>query len=262
MKTPILNSVLLKNKMLLIAFAILSITLISCDDDDNNTTPTAVEISEDEAAEAISMAVTPDTGGMVEQSMEAIYIVEGNVDTSGKSTDSQKSYDYECGQEYTSTYIRSNDSGNFTYNVNYIWSWMLTCDEEGNPSEFNFQLDGTGSYTSPRMSSSDTNAATINITSLDEAQSVYILNQEYTREGTQESFVRNQNSFTSSINLKTSNLEVLKANHNITSGTITASFTGESSNGNTYNFSGEIVFTGNQTATLTMGSGNTYNLAW
>ncbi|MDF1676550.1 MAG: hypothetical protein P1U44_12620, partial [Vicingaceae bacterium] len=70
--------------------------------------------------------------------------------------------------------------------------------------------------------------------------------------------VRNQNPFTSTINDSLTNIEVDKTTHKILSGnasiTLIVTFAG-----NQYNFSGNITFNGNNTATLVL-NGNTYTI--
>lgn len=202
------------------------------------------------------MAVSPESGGMVEQTKQAVYTMEDD----GSASD--KAEDYECGVEYGSSYNISGESANVSYSASLAWSWIVDCGTGTVPLAANFDLEGTAVYDGPRISSEGSTSASINIQNLDGSESSYVVNEEFVYTGSQESFVRNENAFTSTIQFTTTDLTVLKANYNVASGTVGASFVGKSSNGNTYDFSGTLVFTGNQTATLTMGSGNTYNLAW
>ncbi|MDF0717156.1 hypothetical protein PY092_13415 [Muricauda sp. 334s03] len=245
-----------KGRMLFIGMSIFALAMVSCSDDDESTGETDGAITEEEAAEAISMSVSPESGGMVEQTSQAIYTIEGT------APESSKVEDYSCGEEYGSSYSISGQSGNITYSANLTWDWIIDCDSDLNPTTADFELTGTVNYDGPRISSDGSTNASMNIINLEKDAPSYLVNESYTVSGSQESFVRNENSFTSSIELSTTDLNILKSNHNVTSGTIYASFVGETSNGNTYNYNGTLVFTGNQTATLTMGSGNTYELAW
>tara|TARA_R110000868_G_scaffold779_2_gene5754 strand:+ start:5581 stop:6306 length:726 start_codon:yes stop_codon:yes gene_type:complete len=240
--------------LILVLFAI---SISSCDNNDDDDQTTTTEISEEEAVEAITLAVSPDAGGIIEQTTEAIYVLEDDSETS-KTIDE----DYECGQEYGATYTKSANTGTITYSVNYGWSWILTCSDGMLPLAADFNLDGATAYVGPNVASEGSVTASIKVENLDGAEGSYALTENFNFATTQESFVKNKNTFTTAIALSTTNLEVLKANYTITSGTITASFVGTSSNGNTYNFSGTIIFHGNQTATITMGSGNTYEIAW
>jgi hypothetical protein len=54
-------------------------------------------------------------------------------------------------------------------------------------------------------------------------------------------------------------MQVEKTTGRISSGTGTVTFYGQTSNGLVFSYSATVVFTGNQTATLTM-SGKTYSL--
>ena len=246
-----------QSRIILPLLCVSMVLFASCNkDDDNNSLESS--ISEEEAAEVIVMAVSPETSGLVEQTSEALIIMEGNSSDYSRAV---SDFDYVCGENYATSFTRDYDNGNYSYSASYNWDWIVNCDGE-NPTDFDFNLEGNNSYTSPRMSSNDSNEASLSISGLDETESEYAINQNYSRSGSQESFVRNQNNFTSTLSFTTSDLKMLKANHNVTSGTMTVAFSGQTSNGNTYDYSGELVFNGNQTATLTMGSGNTYNIAW
>tara|TARA_R110002020_G_scaffold97708_1_gene233145 strand:+ start:66500 stop:67288 length:789 start_codon:yes stop_codon:yes gene_type:complete len=262
MKNSVLRPIVFKRPFSILLGTAMILTAISCSDDDGNGDMDTAAISEEEAAEAIILAVSPEAGGMTEESMEAIYILQDGSYTASREANSSKEGDYVCGEEYSSSYVITKESGSIVYDINYVWSWIVGCDANGNPISYNFSLDGTGVYATPRMSSSGSDTAQIEIISLKGGEEMYQLNEEFIRRGTQESFVNNENTFNSTVQLDTENLQILKSNYNIVSGTVSASFKGEVSNGNSYDFSGEVVFHGNQTATLTMGSGNTYQIAW
>ncbi|SDQ25793.1 hypothetical protein [Flagellimonas zhangzhouensis] len=257
MKNLILPKTKFNTKNLIVlGAAAFTLTFASCSNGDDGVGEPEATITEEEAAEAIAMSVSPDSGGMVEITQEAIYTLEEDNSTSGKAED------YECGVEYGSSYNISGQSGSISYDASLIWSWMVQCGTGIIPSAADFELDGTSTYDGPRISSEASTSATINITNLDDASNSYLVNETFSISGTQESNVSTINSFTSTIEFTTTNLAILKSNYNIASGTVYASFVGKATNGNSYNFSGTLEFTGNQTATLTMGSGNTYNLAW
>ncbi|SFB87858.1 hypothetical protein SAMN04487891_103189 [Flagellimonas taeanensis] len=256
MKQSILPKTSKRNRLALLTLATLALTAISCSNDDDSTHNTEETITEEEAVEAIAMALSPESGGMVEQTNQAIYTIEED------NSATNKGEDYECGVEYESSYNISGQSGSISYDASLVWSWMMDCGSGTIPSAADFELSGTSSYDGPRISSEATTAATINIQNLEDGESSYVVNETFTFTGSQESFVQNQNAFTSTIEFTTTNLTILKANYNVASGSVYASFEGRASNGNSYDYSGTLIFTGNQTATLTMGSGNTYDLAW
>ncbi|GLU42746.1 hypothetical protein [Allomuricauda sp. NBRC 101325] len=255
------NLILPKNNfntknLLVLGIAAFALTFTSCSKGDDDPDNAETAITEEEAAEAIALSVSPESGGMVEITQEAIYTLEEDNSTSGKAED------YECGVEYGSSYNISGQSGNISYDASLTWSWIVACGTGIIPSAADFDLMGTSTYDGPRLSSDASTTAAINIINLDNSSSSYLVNETFNISGSQESNVSTMNSFTSTIEFTTTNLAILKSNYNITSGTIYASFVGKASNGNSYNYSGTLEFTGNQTATLTMGSGNTYDLAW
>lgn len=245
-----------KNSPFMLGLAVLTLTFASCSKDDDSNDGPETSITEEEAAEAIAMAVSPESGGMVEQTNQAIYTLEEDNSTANKAED------YECGVEYGSSYNISGQSTNVDYSASLTWNWIVDCGTGTLPVTVDFDLTGTSSYNGPRISSEATIGADITIENLSDGESSYVVNETFSMTGFQESFVNNENAFTSTIEFATTDLTILKANYNVVSGTVYASFEGKASNGNTYDYSGTLVFTGNQTATLTMGSGNTYDLAW
>lgn len=245
-----------RNIPVVLGMTLMTLAFTSCSKDDDSAGGDQTSITEEEAAEAITMSVSPESGGMVEITQEAIYTLEED------NSESAKAEDYECGVEYGSAYNISGQSGSISYNASLVWSWIVACGTGVIPSAVDFELTGTSSYSGPRISSDASTSATINIQNLDEGQSSYLVNESFTVTGDMESNVSTINSFDSTIEYTTSDLTVLKSNYNIASGTVYASFVGKASNGNSYDYSGTLVFNGNQTATLTMGSGNTYELAW
>ncbi|WP_375587356.1 hypothetical protein [Flagellimonas aurea] len=243
-------------KALYLGLATLTLTMSACSDDDESTGATDGEITEEEAVEAITMALIPESGGMIEMTAQALYIIEG------EAPETSKVEDYSCGETYGSSYNISGQSANIVYDAALSWDWMISCDTDLNPISADFTLTGTSGYDGPRIDSNGDTDASISIQELEKEAASYLVNESFRVSGSQTSFVRNENSFSSTIELNTSDLTMLKSNHNITSGTVYTGFVGETSNGNSYNYTGTLVFTGNQTATLTMGSGNTYELAW
>ena len=87
------------------------------------------------------------------------------------------------------------------------------------------------------------------------------MNGAYTRNGSQESKIGQQNSFTSTLTITASNLLVDKSTQEINGGTASFTLEGSGSGGTNITYTGSIVFNGNQSATLTL-NGNSYPLNW
>ncbi len=225
-----------------------AIAFTSCRKDDDDST--SYTVSEEEAAEVIIKSIEEDAGGFTIQIVEACDYVEIYNET------------IYCGEPESASVSGSNPSGTvITYNYDYSWDWVLNC--SGNtPSSFEFSFEGNSSYDAPRMASSDDVSADLTITGLGAGSNYYVFNQTIERDGSQQSKIRSKRSFTSNTVIETSDLTVKKSTQSIQSGTATATITGSSSTGESFSFYGSIVFNGNQTATLTMNSGDVYSIEW
>jgi hypothetical protein len=237
-----------KTATLFCASLILMASVSSCKKE--ASTATADTVSEEEAAEAITQSVSAESGGMTAQSSDAVTV----------TTDELTSLP--CGIEYDSSVSKINaDGATITYAFNLAWNWMLTCTGIGVPQKINFNIAGSSSYDAPRMSSDDNSTAAFEITGLESSSGEFTLNANYQRNGTQQSKVLNKNSFTSTIIISSADIVINKVTQKITSGTASAAISGASSSGKSFSYSGTITFLGNQKATLTMASGDTYNIA-
>ncbi len=215
----------------------------SCNKNSDSTSPASTTVSTDDAAEAITDAVTPASGGMVSQVDNSVAITAN--------------YQLPCGQNFDSSITATNPSSSvITYSFNLAWGWLLKC----SPAEFDFSFKGSSKYDAPKMSSNDSSIGSMTITGLE--SSSYIINTSYLRNGSQQSKVLNKNSFTSNITITSEDITVDKVSKEITSGTASVSISGASTSGKSFNYSGTITFTGSRAATLILGNGNTYSISW
>lgn len=226
----------------------LAMSVTSCKKESSSSTDA---VSEEEAAEAIAQSVSTESSGMSQQSADAVIVANAEL------------VFLPCGIEIDSTVTGASVPGAaITYAYNLSWSWVLSCSGLGIPEKINFDITGSSSYDAPRMSSNDNSTASFELTSLTPATAEYDMTANYQRNGTQQSKVFNKNSFTSTTIITSSNLKVDKITQIITSGTAAVSISGASSSGRTFSYTGTITFLGNKKGTLTMASGNTYNISW
>ena len=239
--------------MLMFFFSATMFTLVSCSESDDDTTTEEAEIREEEAAESLTLAISPQSNGMVEVSVQASLILEAsfNVETG---------YAYVCNQEYTDSYNLDYNGAALSYTAAYDWAWKLNCADDS-PANFVLNLNGISSYEGQRMNSDGTMNATLDISNLEESESNYAVSMSYMLDAEQVSKVRKQTSFDSTIKVD-GDLSVAKESQQLTAGTVEVSFIGISATGNTYTYTGVVVFHGDDTATLTMQSGNTYEISW
>jgi hypothetical protein len=232
-----LNFVLLLTGGLVLAGA-------SCKKDSSNDGTVTV----DDAADVITQAVAPESAGLVAQTSTATVIV-----TTGN---------YNCGIEKDTMVSGQNATGAaVTYNYSFSSSRLLSCNN-GIPQSFAWNFTGKTSYDAPHISSADNTDAQFTITGLQPSATRYVFNQSYVRNGSETSKVRNKNSFTSNITIKTTDLAVDKNSGLIVSGTASVSLSGSTTNGKSFNYSGTLTFLGNKQATLDLGNGNKYSITW
>lgn len=224
----------------------LSIITPSCKKD--STSGTTTTVSPDDAADAITEAIVPESAGMVAQTQTAtVIIITGN---------------YDCGIEKDTAFSGANVSGAaVTYNYAFRSTRLLSCNN-GIPASFAYTASGSSSYDAPRVSSADSTSAQFSVTGLQPSASQYVFTQTYIRNGSENSKVRNKIGFTSNITIKTTNLTVDKNSGLILSGAASVSISGSATNGKSFSYSGTLTFSGNKQATLDLGNGNTYTISW
>ncbi|NII29430.1 hypothetical protein HB364_30405 [Pseudoflavitalea sp. X16] len=206
------------------------------------------EITDEEVAEAVTQSVSASSGGMVVQT-------ESTAKMAGTTS-------FTCGQTKDTTIVGQSVSGAaISYNYSLNFNRTLTC-SNGIPSLFQFNFTGSCNYSAPRMSSADNSTAQFSVTGLEPTSASYIFNASYVRNGTQQSKVRFQRSFSSTITITAANITVDKATQKIVSGTATVEFVGNGSGGYSVNRGGTLTFLGNNKATLALKNGSSYNIQW
>ena len=201
------------------------------------------------------LVISPKTNGMIEASIEATIIIS-------VSYTAESGYAYACNESYADSYSTSFEGPTISYNGEYAWDWMLTCTGAATPSSFMIDLDGELNYATTHMTSEDAMKAELTVSNLDEQSPNFIINETYVRSGTQVSKVRGERTFSSTITVITKDLTISKETQLITAGEAQIKLEGLSSTGNTFTYSGTLIFNGAQNATLTISGGNTYDLSW
>lgn len=214
---------------------------VSCDDEGANLNV----VTEEEAAQAIENALSEDTEGMTAQATESARMADTYTD---------------CSVTFDSTITESSTVGSITYDYTFNWNGELSCTNMI-PSQLSLDYTMSGTYDSPRMSSSDNATGNITVTGLRPSESQYTLNGSYSRTGTQSSKIREQRNFSSTITVTATNWLVNKTTNQIDGGSATVLITGESSDGLAYSFTGTLTLLGNQEAVLDI-NGTEYPISW
>lgn len=205
-------------------------------------------VTEADAADAVTSAVTPATAGMVSQTEIAASIVNND--------------NLACGTESDSKITGANGAGaSVTYNYSLSWSSLMSC-KNSIPSDYAFHFTGKFNYDAQRISSADSSVGSLTISGLQPGAKAYTFSSTYLREGSEISKVRDMHSFSSTISITSSNIIVDKATEKITSGSAGVLISGASSSGKSFSYSGTITFLGNETATLSFASGSSYSISW
>jgi hypothetical protein len=229
---------------------LIALTVISACKKDSNTTSTSATVTEADAAELTTDAVTPSTGGFDAQVSTSVSIY-----TTASVTMS-------CGDKKDTTISYSSPTSVVPYYAYSLgWNYQLNCDGAV-PNSFVFGFTGSSSYTGALMQSADNSTGSLTLTGLQLTSSNYTLNTSYERSGKQTSKVGNQKTFTSDYKMTSTNILISKSSQQIVSGTATVTITGMSSTGSSFSFGGTITFLGNKKATLVLNSGTVYNIQW
>lgn len=239
-----------KTVMPLAGVLLMAATAVSCQDEDSNNTGAAV--TEAEAADAIEAAVTTESNGVAKMASDAGTVAT----TEAVYTNSP---DVACGQQYSDTHSAIGSGANYSYDYEGSHSYELSCNELGLPDSFAYSYTMAGTYDTPRLYSDDTASADVAITGLSSGTEVAVINGTYTRNGYQESKVRQLRHFNSLITINLAGVSINKTTQQIAGGTASVIITGTGSGGGTFSYDGAITFNGNQTATLVI-NGNTYTI--
>ncbi|MBC7866711.1 MAG: hypothetical protein H7X88_04175 [Gloeobacteraceae cyanobacterium ES-bin-316] len=232
----------IKSFRLLIMFMGFLVLMISCKKENTSS----YVMTEEEAAEVISLSISGSTEGLVTQTAE----IAARANTYGNV----------CGYSKDSTIISINTAGTYTWNYTFKWQWSVLC-TGAVPNSMNANYTMKGMYGAPRISSSDSAIANLAVTNLISG-SQYTFNGTYTRDGSQVSKIRNRSSLTSKVILGLINVKVNKNTGRIDAGTASVSIAGATTGGNSFTYGGTVTFMGNQSATISLNNGAVYNVSW
>lgn len=238
----------LLNKTLMLRFTafifVLSLSASACKKNDTQT----ASVTEEEAVEVITQAVSSESGGMTE-------LAEVSSRTASEST-------LDCNSSKDTAFSGSSEAGAaITYSYSQQATTKMIC-SNGLPAQFEFEYTGENIYSAARMSSDDTNSASVIVSGLQPNQDNLVLNQSYTRNGTQQSKVRLQRSFSSTLTIASENIAVSKETYKILSGTGSIAFNAQTSDGASVTYSASIEFSGNNQATVTFQNGSNFAISW
>lgn len=215
------------------AMLVLSVTVMACVND-------AEELLEDEdIAELVENALNSKAGGFDAQMEDMLYLVEN--------------YQDQCGQSIDSTFDKEKSIGSLaTYNYTYNWQGTVNCDSTNTPQDIDFNYTSIGTYSVPRMTSSDEGTYNMNVSGILPSNTHYNIAGSYTRVGTQTTKIRNELTFTATLGVALTQMSVEKTSRDIASGSATFTVTGDTSGGESVSKEGTITYNGDNTVTINL----------
>lgn len=221
-----------------LAAIIISLSIVSCSDDDETITQA---ITEEEAVEIIEASLAKESAGLEASTYEY-----------AKTFEEETSQNVQCNEQVTDSYNFSHNGSVVQASYNYSWNYTITCNGLNVPQSATFNATGSGTYTTSRLASNDSSTFTASVTGLQPTSSAIIFNATYQREGTQQ-LTTNQatRSVNTDFNATVVDLTVGKADYQVDSGTGSFTLSGSTNQGN-FIYTGNIVFNGNNTATVTI----------
>jgi hypothetical protein len=139
------------------------------------------------------------------------------------------------------------------------WDYIINCNGLSIPQNMNMSMTTSGSSSTPRINSTSSSTVSLTLTGLEFSATQIVVNGTASFSVSQTSRVRNQNTFTSNLSFNLSNLTFDKASQELLSGSATISMTGSVTDGDSYTFTGNVVFNGGGAATVTI-NGNSYTI--
>ncbi|MEZ5039231.1 MAG: hypothetical protein R2828_05050 [Saprospiraceae bacterium] len=232
----------------LILLAMLSTLLFSTACEKASVKTMEEPITTEETVALVEAALVSGAEGITNELEDAIYAAELVLEKTLTNV--------YCGVNKDSTLSRNFSSARFSGQYNTSWQWILNCNEQEIPTSLDFKRKATGDYESLRLLSNDEANGTWSMSNL-VTGTAYLFNGSYIRKGNQQSKVREQKSFTSTVEFNLTGLSVGKIKRQITDGTATLLVSGQSSSGESFSITGSVDFLGDGAAVITI-NGQSY----
>ena len=215
---------------------------------DKSTNP-VISTNMDDAADVVAAALGDgnSTSGVASGISDAIDVSKGNT----LSTFSLKKISKAM---FDTTIVRIKSVGSYSYNYTFNFQYSFVT---ANSLSFSYTMKGV--YDAPNLSSADSANAAWTVSGILPAATQYKVNGLYIRDGSEASKVRNKNSLNTKLELTLKDISASKETGKILGGTADGSLNGSDTNGDTFSYIVNVVFNGDQTATITVNE-QTYNV--
>lgn len=225
-------------------FAIISL-FTSCGKNDE----IIAALSESDAVEIIEANLQKNAGGLLTNLEDVAQQLLVAV-TSGEL----------CDTLYSKTIEKTFQGAQIQSSYNSDVSYTMACNNLNIPQTVAFSTLTSTLYNSTRISSDDNGNFVGNATGLQPSSLTMMFDVNYNRTGTQVLRFGEQKDITSTLTVNLSALKINKQSYEIESGNGTIVLTGSTA-GETFTFNGNIVFNGDNKATLTI-NGTAYEIDW
>lgn len=221
----------------------------ACNKEASNT-PNEEAITTEETIALVEAALMEGAEGITHEVDDAVEVAELVLEKTLTNT--------YCGLSKDSTLSRTFNRPRISGEYATTWGWMLNCNEQQVPVNLTFSREAIGIYESLRLTSNDQANSDWVLDNLVFGPE-YVFNGSYKREGTQTSKVREQKSFSSTVEFTITDLTVGKVKRRINGGTANLLINGQASSGENFSFTGTVEFLGDGAATVTI-NGEVYNI--
>jgi hypothetical protein len=221
------------------AIMAVSVSVMACVND-------ATELIEDEdVVELLENALNSKAGGFDAQMTDILALVD--------------TYKDSCNTTIDSSFSKEKGVGTFTYDYTYNFAGTVNCNNLNIPQNVSFTYSTLGTYTAPRMTSSDDGTYNIVVSGLNPLSTSYDLTGAYTRVGTQTTKIRTALTFTATLGVTLNTLSVEKSTKNILNGNGTFTVNGATSGGDSISYNGSITYNNDNTVTVNL-NGTDYTI--
>lgn len=251
----------IKTLLMLLIFS--SLCFVSCSEDEDEIRPTNTVVNDEEFSEILESSFVEE-GGIITD-LNFISTSLGNTAGRGETENMAMSSDLSavnCNQTVSESFSNSNTVGNRSWTVQTSWTWTLNCDVQNNNASFDLNGNGSLDFDGPNLSKDITRTHDFNVTGIEPSSNEWTYNANHSRDGFIQSNVGNQNSMNTLLTYGSTDIVVSKATEMIVSGTFEIDFSATTSTGNSVTRGATVVFNGNQTATVTLDNGNTFDVNW
>jgi|GEM_PF-5080763 len=237
------------------------LSLSSCDN--GTVVETPVLLSDSDAQDIVAEALTTDNGGITLDITELNSDIDGILDLtaplpSGSFAAGLSDF---CGETIERTKSGSFSGPNVSWSYSKEWSKTLVCDENDTPEYFDVTWDASREFENQRVSSSSVVDGDWTVHLSREGGFIQkTFNGDYLK-NVDRYAVQSDRYKLKQLDVNIVDVLVRRADGFILGGTLFFTMTGENQTGNTFSRSGEVVYNGDCTATITLDNGNSRTIS-